>query len=365
VPIDDEESYFDFNRANYGDAASALQAVNWADVFSGVDLTNKVERFYSVLANVVSNHVPLRRRRHKYCCHWMTPQLARLRNQRNRSFKRYQRTGSNADLNASLYKEYEHQQALLVYSDPKQFWKVINKRRGVDGVPRRMQLEDKLGENLSQTAELFADFFQSVFVVDDDVDNIVLPSGPSPATLCDLRLCEDVVLQGLNQLNVNKGAGPDQLPNRFLKSLATGLAHPLCHLFNASLESGEFPAIWKSAFLTPIFKSGMRSDVTNYRGVVVLSAVPKLFEKLVCDAIEPLLSPIINPNQHGFMKGRSTCSNLVVYVHRLLKSISGCHIYGLRKSFRSSESPIVAAKIGAGWCEWDAEMLDGQLPAGS
>lgn len=36
---------------------------------------------------------------------------------------------------------------------------------------------------------------------------------------------------------------------------------------------------------------------------------------------------VINPNQHGFEKGRSTCSNLVVFVNRLLQSVDGgCQI---------------------------------------
>jgi hypothetical protein len=37
-----------------------------------------------------------------------------------------------------------------------------------------------------------------------------------------------------------------------------------------------------------------------------LSVIPKLFEKRACDRI----TPVISDAQHGFVKGRSTVSNL-------------------------------------------------------
>lgn len=65
-------------------------------------------------------------------------------------------------------------------------------------------------------------------------------------------------------------------------------------------------------------KSG---EVSNYRGVVLLSAIPKLFEKLMSEKLEAVLVPLINPAQHGFEKGKSTCTNLALYVSELLEGI--------------------------------------------
>ncbi len=55
----------------------------------------------------------------------------------------------------------------------------------------------------------------------------------------------------------------------------------LTEIFNKSLASGVFPDIWKIALITPIFKSGDRKDVTNYRGISILSLISKIFERLV------------------------------------------------------------------------------------
>jgi hypothetical protein len=45
-------------------------------------------------------------------------------------------------------------------------------------------------------------------------------------------------------------------------------------------------------------------DIKNYRGIAILSAIPKLFEKLVFNMLAPLFPSLIQTDQHGFMKGR-------------------------------------------------------------
>jgi hypothetical protein len=39
----------------------------------------------------------------------------------------------------------------------------------------------------------------------------------------------------------------------------------------------------------------------------------KLFEKLVCDVISPIIRPLISDEQHGFVGGRSTVTSLVEF----------------------------------------------------
>jgi len=52
-----------------------------------------------------------------------------------------------------------------------------------------------------------------------------------------------------------------------LTELAEEILYTVAELFNKSLLSGEVPADWKLASVTPIFKKGKKSSVDNYRPV--------------------------------------------------------------------------------------------------
>jgi hypothetical protein len=106
-----------------------------------------------------------------------------------------------------------------------------------------------------------------------------------------------------------------------LKRLASVVKVPLTFFFNLSLSAGVFTAIWNESFVVPLFKSDDKHDVSCYRGISILSAIPKLFEKMVCDWITPVVCPVISDAQNGFVKGRSTVSNLVHFTNGVISEI--------------------------------------------
>jgi hypothetical protein len=63
----------------------------------------------------------------------------------------------------------------------------------------------------------------------------------------------------------------------------------------------------------PIFKTGKRNDVGNYRGVAILSCFATLFEVTVYDYIFFSVKSSIMSAQHGFFKGRSTVTKLIEF----------------------------------------------------
>ena len=50
-------------------------------------------------------------------------------------------------------------------------------------------------------------------------------------------------------------------------------------MFNLSLNTGIFPDDWKTASVTPIFKSDNRRDYGIYRPISIISNVAQIFEK--------------------------------------------------------------------------------------
>jgi Reverse transcriptase (RNA-dependent DNA polymerase) len=122
-------------------------------------------------------------------------------------------------------------------------------------------------------------------------------------------------------LDVLKGPGPDGITPLILKKLVSVLSAPLTLVFNLSLASGVFPSIWKESYVVPLFKSGDKRDISCYRGISILSVIPKMFEKLICDVITPIIRPMISECQHGFVSGRSTVTSLVQFSNYVINEM--------------------------------------------
>lgn len=131
--------------------------------------------------------------------------------------------------------------------------------------------------------------------------------------VAELVISEDVLLTALSNLDVSKGAGPDLLPPVLLQRCRRGLVTPLSILFNGCLRDGIFPDLWKISHIVPIFKKGCKTDVGNYRGVAIQSAVPKLLESIVNDVVVSHSQNCVSPTQHGFVRGKSTLTNLIEF----------------------------------------------------
>jgi len=82
-------------------------------------------------------------------------------------------------------------------------------------------------------------------------------------------------------------------------------------LFILLLEFSQFPHIWKETFVMPFHKKGSKLNASYYRGISKLSAIPKLFENVITSHLQHLCRSIISPCQRGFMKRRSTTTNLL------------------------------------------------------
>ncbi|CAH2105767.1 unnamed protein product [Euphydryas editha] len=86
----------------------------------------------------------------------------------------------------------------------------------------------------------------------------------------------------------------------------------IIHQIIKRLDPGCVPDMWKRAYITPVHKKGCRSEVSNYRPISKLCIIAKVFEKLIYRQTYSALCHSISLSQHGFIKGRSTVSNLIL-----------------------------------------------------
>jgi len=84
-------------------------------------------------------------------------------------------------------------------------------------------------------------------------------------------------------------------------------------IFNCSLDKKDLPTEWKTVNVSAIFKKGKKCKVNNYRPVSLTCVVCKLLESMVKDKIVDhfLINKLFSDKQFGFLKGRSTVTQLL------------------------------------------------------
>ena len=90
-----------------------------------------------------------------------------------------------------------------------------------------------------------------------------------------------------------------------------------------SLQLKQVPSDWKYANVTPIFKKGDKSDPGNYRPISLTSQICKVLESIIRDNIVNHLNKhtLLLQSQHGFTKGRSCLTNLLLFLEDITKAI--------------------------------------------
>ena len=99
-----------------------------------------------------------------------------------------------------------------------------------------------------------------------------------------------------------------------------------------------WPDFWKEAFIMPFHKSGPKSHLTNYRGTSILPRLSLCLEKLLFNFIYFKVRHKLSHRQHGFVKKRSTFTQLLEYVENIYKCIDAnenfCSVYfDIQKAF--------------------------------
>ena len=197
-----------------------------------------------------------------------------------------------------------------INSDPNYFWRFLHSKRQSSRILGEMLVNNVQLTDPQQIVVGFAKHFSSAY----------LPSTESPISITRLsdnsiinlsEIMEADIIKSCKALNANLTSGPDNIPAFLVRDCAHILAKPLQFIFNRCIQSGIFPNRWKTTNICPIFKNGNKMDIKNYRPISLLSNFSKVFEKAIINKLNTDIYCRISNHQHGFVKNRSTCTNLV------------------------------------------------------
>lgn len=321
---------FCFKRANYNDLNNLLNNTNWLQLLNiqngePHNIDDMVDRFYITLFEYLNECVPKFTPCHKTGPPWSTRQLTALKNQKNKYFKKFKKfqldyyyvkySALRAEynrLNMQLYNNHLNNIRTNFLQDPKSFFKFVNSRRKSSNLPKLMKHLDSESSEDTIISDMFADFFSSTYSdAHYDVNSEYPYMINSSQIISIVTVYTSHIVNCIKTFKSSNLSGPDGIPSVVLKNCSSSLAVPLSIIFNISLKYGYFPKIWKESYIIPLFKSGNKSFISNYRGIAKLSDIPKLFEKCIVDSLTHQVSSLLTPLQHGFRKGLSAMTNIL------------------------------------------------------
>ncbi|XP_047989455.1 uncharacterized protein LOC125228811 [Leguminivora glycinivorella] len=354
-----------FNKADYTTINNDIHMIPWSNLLINLSAERAVEMFYELIYKIKKDRVPYKKTHSdKFPC-WFSPALIHIFKNKNKAWVKWKKYHNLIDYEtfsklrdrfkteaANCYKSYLGRVEDSIPANIKYFWSYISNRNHSSDIPCTMNYQNISSDNKTHICNMFSTFFQSVYQPSTiPKDFYVSENNPSSnINIHSLHIPSRLISHELNHLDLSKGQGPDDIPPIFLKNTVKTITAPLTILFNKCLSEGVFPSIWKTANIIPVHKGGSKNNVENYRPISILSTLSKVFEKLVHKLIYPNLHNQIIPYQHGFVRNRSTTTNLLIYTSYLFESIDNNtqvdSVYtDFRKAFDRVDHQLLLEKI--------------------
>ena len=189
-------------------------------------------------------------------------------------------------------------------------YKLIESLRIQDQFPNEMFHNNNQFIGPSEVAQEFITFFISQFTPRDRQFRDFLPS-----VLNEIEFSLEEVIETL--LQTSDGNGSDNMSGATIRTIATPLSIHFLSLARSILETAKYPDNWKLVDVKPLHEKGAKNIISIYRPAANLSRLSLGFERLLFKHLYKFIAPKIKSSQHGFMKNRSTTSQLLLQLKLL------------------------------------------------
>jgi hypothetical protein len=234
---------------------------------SFLTIDNMWTAFKDIFLNTMEKHVPSKLSRSKQTYPWITTEVRKIINKKNKAGRKVRKTNNQKDRDRfrklkaeaqktarKAYNNYIHD---IIGPDQtgnsKRFWSFIKaKKQENSGVARLRGNDGMLHSASNNKAEILNAQFKSTYTQEDltnlpDVGRNIIPK------LQEIRVMEKSVLKLLQNLKVHKAAGPDTISPRLLNSLASVITPDITRIFQTLLDEGTVPTDWRKANIVPVF----------------------------------------------------------------------------------------------------------------
>ena len=354
-------TFKNFSEASF---AADLSCVPWSviDIFDDPD--DKVEIFNLMFTNVLDDHAPVKTTTvKKNPSPWITRNIKKEMDRRNRLFRFYRRNPSSASWN--IFKAQRNRvvwlqrKAKFDYfhrlvdrnSHPSVFWNTLKRTTSSSSTDNW----SSFNSDFTSIANTLNTHFESVSCTNAPPPNIVHATQSASTSTSSLSLspttpewCE----RTLAGLKPRCASGLDGIPSSTLIAGRSVICYPLSSIINSSIASSHFPFSWKCASIKPLHKSGDRATPSNYRPISLLPVPSKIIEKHVRHQLTNHLenNNLMFPFQSGFRSSHSTQTLLLYCLDKWYKAIDAKKFVGvvfldISKAFDTVDHNLLLSKL--------------------
>ncbi|CAC5400853.1 unnamed protein product [Mytilus coruscus] len=218
---------------------------------------------------------------------------------------------------------YRCQEELVNFSDndPNQFWRRIGKI-GI-GNERQMRIlnevtldDGTITNNLETILSKWKSSFHSLLIPNINAEYNKVENCNIKENIICIDLDKEITIDEVHKVVVNakncKSAGIDLIQAELCKNIS--IISILQKLFNLCFSSGNVPNMWNKGIITPIPKCSTSDprDPLSYRGITLAPFAYKMYCSILNERLVKWLDEreIINDEQNGFMKGKSTIDHI-------------------------------------------------------
>ena len=372
-------------RVRTPDAINALKTDLYTQIWTGVYAANEpneaYEAFLTTFTKLYDKHFPLKKLIHKNKQKqekpWITKGIQNACKKKNLLYKLYlkQRTIETE----TRYKIYKNKLTNIIRNSKKDYyhklleqhknniqgtWKILNgiiKKGNVKpSYPNFVKKDNTIIESANEIANEFNNFFVNVGPNlagrieeqrdPEGLDERLIPMNPHSIFIDAVN--EQDILNIVHKFKNKKSTDNTNIDMKIIKEIINPIVTPLTHICNLSFQTGIFPNKMKTAKVIPIYKSGDKQLLTNYRPISLLSQFSKIIEKLFVERLDKFIDKhhLLSKHQYGFRTNRSTTMAVVELVENISTSINkneymvGVFI-DLQKAFDTIDHNILLKKL--------------------
>ena len=351
---------------------NSLSNLSFNQMLSIYEPNSRFNYFFNSLFNFYNRSFPIKKkkvRNNSVNAPWVTLKLKRCIKKKYRLFNLLKR-GLITKRDFNVYKNtlswlknkmrrHYYMKKFFEDNDSKSTWKNINSllNRNKKSNIVSITTDDGNTPKGSWLANYFNDFLISlphrlVSIFPPDINYDYFTSLPGILNSFYFRpTCFNEVFRMIMSLP-NKGCSLTDIKPNILKIILNFITPFIVNTYNLCISNGVYPDLLKIARVVPIFKSGSRCNIKNYRPISNLSSINKIFEKLSHSRISDFVNnhQILSKSQFGFRESCNTTLAVFQFVSDLLNTFNAkkytIALYlDIRRAFDSIDNDLLLHKL--------------------